>query len=122
MRSFATLILTTVLLSTQAIARDPDGRWANSPDRDWYRNAELTEAARKRFSFIKCCDGSDVYRTQFRVNKLSGDDEWYYLADGHWRRVPPDIIHWGISAPGGLPTLFIYQGKETCFFPGEAGG
>jgi hypothetical protein len=33
----------------------------------------------------------------------------------------PDIIHWGVSAPGGEPVLFVYNSVETCFFPGEGG-
>lgn len=117
------IVLSLVLGAGAAFGRDPDGRYANSPNRDWYKSAQLTEAARKRFSFSSCCEKADVFRTQFRVDKTTGDDEWWYVAaDGTWRRVPPDIVHWGKSAPDGQPTLFIYQGAETCFFPGESGG
>lgn len=122
-RSLAALIFTFVVVSSHSLAQDPDGRYANAPDREWYKNAKLTEAAQKRFSFKSCCEHSDVFRTQFRVNKQSGDDEWYYLTDaGVWKRIPADIIHWGESAPGGQPTLFIYHGQETCFWPGQGGG
>jgi hypothetical protein len=93
-----------------------------SPEvRSWYREAELTEAAKGRFPFKNCCDHADVVRTQFRVDRASGGDEWFYLDGGTWKRIPPDIIHWGKSAPDGRPTLFIYKGAETCFFPGEGG-
>ena len=88
---------------------------------DWYRNAELTLSAQQRFPYKKCCEQADVIQTQFRVNKTSGDDEWFYFTDGDWKRIPPDIIHWGETAPSRQPTLFVYQGKETCFFPGEEG-
>jgi len=37
------------------------------------------------------------------------------------KRIPPDVIHWGVSAPGGQPTLFVYSGHEMCFFPGDSG-
>jgi hypothetical protein len=87
----------------------------------WYRNAELTKAAQVRFPFKKCCDHSDVVKTKFNVNRTSAGDEWYWLDGEQWRRVPDDIIHWNESAPSGLPTLFIYNGKETCFFPGDGG-
>src|SRR5262245_19664640 len=87
----------------------------------WYRNAELTKAAQPRFPFKKCCDHSDVVKTKFNVNKTSAGDEWYWLDGEEWRRIPDDIIHWNESAPTRLPTLFIYNGKETCFFPGEGG-
>jgi hypothetical protein len=97
--------------------------YANSPPevREWYRNAELTEAARIRFPFKKCCDHADVVRTRFTVNKTTNGDEWFWLDGGTWRRIPDDIIHWGRSAPGGKPTLFVYSGAETCFFPGDGG-
>jgi hypothetical protein len=120
---FLVTLLTVAWGLTPAPARDLDGRYANAPDRDWYERAELTEAAKQRFGFKSCCKHSEVFRTQFRVNKDSGDDEWWYLTpDRKWKRIPDDIIHWGETAPGGLPTLFIYNGQETCFWPGESGG
>ena len=94
----------------------------NPPEvQDWYRNAELTEAAKIRFPFKKCCDHADVVKTKFNVNRTNSGDEWYWLDGDHWRRIPNDVIHWGRHAPGGQPTLFIYSGKETCFFPGDGG-
>jgi hypothetical protein len=96
---------------------------SNPPEvQAWYQAAELTEAARNRFPFKKCCDHSDVVKTKFIVNKSDGGDEWFYEDEpDHWKRIPPDVIHWGESAPRGKPTLFIYSGKETCFFPGDPG-
>lgn len=97
--------------------------WAgvNPAMKDWYQQAELTPAAQKRLPWSKCCAHADVVRTQFRVNKTDGGDEWFYLAGEVWKRIPPDIIHTGESAPDGQPTLFIYTGIETCFYPGEGG-
>jgi hypothetical protein len=37
-------------------------------------------------------------------------------------RIPDDIIHVDEHAPDNQPTLFSYDGKETCFFPDGAGG
>ena len=31
--------------------------------RDWYKNAELTPQAQKRFAFKTCCDHADVVKT-----------------------------------------------------------
>ena len=87
----------------------------------WYEQAELTPAARERFGFAKCCAHSDVVKTKFKVNKVDGGDEWFWLDGQAWKRIPPDIIHWDSHAPNGQPTLFVYDGKETCFFPGEGG-
>jgi hypothetical protein len=108
--------------SRNALARD-FGQYANVPQeiRDWYANAELTDAAQQRLPWKKCCDHADVVKTRFKVNKSNGDDEWYWLQEGQWKRIPPDIIHWGVSAPGGEPVLFVYSNTETCFFPGQGG-
>lgn len=104
-----------------------EARWrpeyANQPPevQAWYQNAELTKAAQNRFPFKKCCDHSDVVKTRFNVNKTTAGDEWYWLDGDKWRRIPDDIIHWQERAPNGQPTLFVYDGKETCFFPGDGG-
>ncbi len=87
----------------------------------WYRNAELTKAAQGRFPFKKCCDNSDVVHTKFRVDRTTAKDVWEWLDGATWRVIPEDIIHWNEHAPNKQPTLFIYAGKETCFFPGEEG-
>ena len=94
-----------------------------SPDvQAWYKNAELTEEAQKRFTFKSCCAKSDVFRTRFKVNQVNGSDEWWYFTkDGRWKLIPADIIHGEETAPDGQPTLFIYQGQETCFYVGRGG-
>lgn len=99
----------------------PEYAQASPAVQDWYRNAELTPEAQGRFPFKKCCDRADVVRTQFRVNRVDGGDEWFYRDGEAWKRIPPDIIHWGKGAPSGQPTLFVYAGSETCFFPGDSG-
>lgn len=72
-----------------------------------------------RFPFKKCCDHADVVKTRFNVNKTTAGDEWYWLDGEKWRRIPDDVIHWDQHAPNGQPTLFVFDGKETCFFPGD---
>lgn len=116
--------LLAVVLLFAATAKADDAAVHGNAGHDWYANAELTDAAWKRFgySWKKCCEHSEVFRTEFHVNKDSGDDEWWYLKkDGTWKRLPNDIIHWGETAPDKQPTLFIYQGVEVCFWPGEGG-
>jgi hypothetical protein len=81
----------------------------------------LTTAAQIRFPFKKCCEHADVVKTKFMVDRTTNGDEWYWLDGATWRKIPNDIIHWGQSAPGGRPTLFVYSGHETCFFPGDSG-
>jgi hypothetical protein len=109
-----------IVLASASLAHEIHGA---TPDMQaWYSNVETTLEARKRLPWVKCCNHAEVVRTQFRVNKTDRGDEWYYLAGGAWKRIPPDVIHpHDEHAPDGQPTLFIYQGEETCFFLGEGG-
>jgi len=62
-----------------------------------------------------------VVKTKFNVNRTTAGDEWYWLDGDKWRRIPDDIIHWDQRAPSRQPTLFVFSGRETCFFPGDGG-
>ncbi len=127
MPSISSRLACFAVLCAGLVLGPAEARWkaeyANAPQavRDWYQNAELTKKAQMRFAFKSCCAHSDVVKTQFRVNKTDGRDEWYWLDGTAWRRIPDDIIHWGESAPDKQPTLFVYRGHETCFWPGESG-
>ncbi len=99
----------------------PDYANASPEVQAWYRNAQLTEAAQKRFGFKSCCAHSDVVKTEFRVDKATNGDEWYWLNNGRWIQIPSDIIHWGESAPDRQPTLFAIGNLPTCFYPGQGG-
>jgi hypothetical protein len=94
---------------------------ADPAAQDWYKNAELTEAAEKRLGFKSCCAHSDVVRTRFRP-AANGDDGWEYVdGKGQWVRVPDDIIHHDQFAPGGQPIMFAIGGLPTCFFKPQGG-
>jgi hypothetical protein len=121
-RNLCVAALSACILITQVDARwKPEYAVAPQTVQDWYRNAQLTPKAQMRFPFKNCCEHADVVKTQFRVNRANGGDEWYWRDGQNWRRIPDDIIHWGETAPNKQPTLFVYQGKETCFWPGESG-
>jgi hypothetical protein len=99
----------------------PEYADASPAVRDWYEHAQLTPAAAKRLGFQSCCAHADVVKTQFRVNRANGGDQWWWLDGATWKRVPDDIIHWGESAPDGQPTLFAVGETPTCFYPGNNG-
>jgi hypothetical protein len=124
-RSFAGLIgLIVVSMMLPAAARWKQ-EYAQLPQsvRDWYTARELTPAAQEIFHFKSCCARSDVVRTQFRVNKINGNDEWWWLNEESetWLRIPEYAIHWGVTAPDGQPVMFALAGAPTCFFPGQDG-
>lgn len=117
-----------IVLFASLVVIPAQARWkaeyaAAPPEvQDWYARAELTEAAKKRFSFKLCCSHADVVKTRFSVNRTTNGDEWYFERSGQWVRIPDDIIHWGEHAPDGRPTLFaLSDGRLTCFWPGEDG-
>lgn len=121
--AFAFVISSTLLACTPAIATwKPEYAQLPQPVRDWYANAKLTPEAQSRFPFKHCCEQSEVVKTKFCVNKIDAGDEWHWLDGEIWKRVPADIIHWNERAPDGQPTLFLFQGQETCFYPPDAGG
>ncbi len=121
LRAFFALIF--VLLSSAAAEARWKREYAEQPVavQDWYRKAKIMPAARHRFSFTGCCEHADVVKTKFNVVLADGEkypqDAWFWLDGDRWRRVPDDVIHWGEHAPDGQPTLFVYSGRETCFYP-----
>jgi hypothetical protein len=98
-------------------------QYASAPQevQDWYKSRKLTDAAAKRFAFKSCCDGSDKVETQFRVDRATGDDKWYYQKDGQWTEVPPDVIWWDEHSATGETVMFALDGKPTCFLPPRGG-
>ena len=116
------MLATATLLPAASQAKWKPQYASNSPEiRDWYKSRKLTDAAAKRFAFKSCCDGSDKVETQFRVDKATGDDKWYYQKDGQWVEVPPDVIWWDEHSPTGEAVLFAVGGNPTCFFPPRGG-
>jgi hypothetical protein len=117
------LTLAIVILLPVASQAKWKPQYASAPQevQDWYKSRKLTEAAAKRFAFKSCCDGSDKVETQFRVDRATGEDKWYYQKDGQWMEVPPDVIWWDEHSPTGEAILFAVDGKPTCFFPPRGG-
>jgi hypothetical protein len=93
--------------------------------RDWFSSQQLNPTTKQRLGvpWNGCCENGDVFKTQFRVSKNTGGDEWYYLKGDTWKKVPDDVIHWGQHSPDKRATLFIYvaTGQELCFYPPEEG-
>ena len=92
-----------------AFARDPDGKYENSPLKRWF------DSLASRIGF--CCsfaDGQSVEDGKYRVR-----------LDSQWIEVPPDAL---VTAPNkfGLAVIWPYQDYEgrtqiRCFIPGAGG-
>ena len=119
--SYLMLAIVTLLPVASQAKWKPQYASASQEVQDWYKSRKLTEAAAKRFAFKSCCDGSDKVETQFRVDRATGEDKWYYQKDGQWMEVPPDVIWRDEHSPTGEAILFAVDGKPTCFFPPRGG-
>ena len=99
--------------------------YSNMPPevRAWYAQAQTMPKSRPRREkgYIGCCNHGDVVNAQFEVRKTPTGyvEEWYYKTAemAEYKKISNDIIHWGEAAPYGLPTLFVYNGEEICFWP-----
>ena len=123
----ATAMLCLLVVAPARATWKPEYADADPAVRDWYRSAELTPEAQKRFVFKTCCDHADVVKTRFRVSKRDGADVWEFWDETAtppgFREIPADIIHWGETAPGGEATLFRLgpTGALVCFWPPQGG-
>jgi hypothetical protein len=118
------VVMFVVLSASFAHARwKPE--YSNMPPevRARYAQAQTLPGSRPRAEkgYIGCCNHGDVVDAQFEVRKTRSGyvEEWHYKTAemAEYKKSPNDIIHWGEAAPYGLPTLFLYNGEEICFWP-----
>ncbi len=107
-------------------ARNLNHEWDNSPNRAWYAEQRLTEAAKTRLGFVSCCSDGDEFPTQFKVvedGTKYGQNRYFYYKDGQWLIVPEDIIKVG-ETPDGAPHIWLFpydnradvpKGTPVCF-------
>lgn len=108
------VVLVLVFAAWQVFARDLDGRYAQSPLKDWIKSL-------KDKNGVSCCDDAD------------GEDvDGWDIVDGHyWVRVKGQWLivlpHAKLDVPNrlGYPRAWIYheqgQAKIRCFLPGAGG-
>lgn len=115
MREFVVAVI-ILLLVTQSSARDVDGRWAQSPNRDWFRS--LTDQRG-----MSCCDGADGMRLE--------DPEWDFNGEayrvrlnGDWYDVAPEQV---VTENNKVGYAMVWPWRDTdgklkirCFMPGAA--
>ena len=108
-------ILMTFVVSG-AKAEDPAIH--GSHGHSWYENAELTDAAKLRFGINKCCAQAEVVRTQFRVDRTTAEDTWWWLdrTTSQWRQIPSDIIHWGNPRSGQTAHALCLERADGLLF------
>lgn len=125
------IIVLACLFATVGHSED----WSKSPFFGWADKQLVTMESLQRFcpaskdnKNCTCCSGAEIVKTQFRVNKKNGMDEWWFVSPvtNTWKRIPNDIIHdEEEKTPTGQPVLFLYpigSDNPRCFFRGDTGG
>ena len=124
LESVVCAILLTFILGLPSYAHwRPEYARNDKATRDWFESRTLTPEAEAEFHFHSCCNNADRVQTKFKVNKVNGSDEWYYLDpdENKFVIVPDYIIHWNEHSPDGSPVLFAVGGRPVCFFPPDGG-
>lgn len=109
-----------VALTTLANAHDLPG--IAPENQAWYQNAETNPEARPTFPtpWSKCCNHAEVIDAKYII-RPDGTDGWRWNDKGTIRDIPSIITHWSEAAPDNKPTLFVYLGVMTCFYPPQGG-
>lgn len=98
-------LLILLLLSTAAVARD-DGRYANSPLKQWFDSLK----SGKGF----CCSDADGRETEYDIR----ESRYWVPINGVWTEVPDDAV---ITEPNraGRPMVWLDPFQNIrCFIPG----
>ena len=107
-----------MLSTTRVPARDVDGRWANSPNREWFEGLRSPGHG-------PCCsdaDGSFLDDPDWKI----ADDGSHYVArfEGEWIDIPNDALVTEKNRVGKA-MLWVYRGISgpyvRCFMPGTLG-
>src|SRR5262245_1692925 len=98
-----------------AITRDLDGKYANSPLKQWFDSL-----ASRRGPCCSVADGQSVEDVDWDTK----DGNYRVRLDGQWIEVPPDAL---VTAPNkfGLAVVWPYKDEGRtqirCFIPGAGG-
>jgi hypothetical protein len=107
------ILLMLPLASGPGAARDPDGRYANSPLKQWFDSLKSGKGP--------CCSDADGYALS-DVDWESGNGHYRVRIEGEWYDVPEDAV---ITEPNRVGRTMVwpmrgYQGMTIrCFMPGS---
>ncbi len=111
----AVLLAILPITAQLAHARDPDGRYANSPLHAWFEQL----ASKKG----RCCSDADG-RALSDVDWTSHDGHYRVQIDGEWVDVPDDALITEPNRAGRTmvwPTWLDGHPHVRCFMPGSMG-
>ena len=107
------VLLILPLVAGRGEARDPDGRFANSPLKQWFDSLRSGKGP--------CCSDADGFALS-DVDWESGNGHYRVRIDGEWHDVPDEAV---ITEPNRVGRTMVwpirgYQGLSIrCFMPGS---
>jgi hypothetical protein len=108
--------LSLLFFSELGLARDLDGKYANSPLKQWFDSL-----ASRRGPCCSVADGQSIEEVDWDTK----DGKYRVRLDGQWIEVPPDAL---VTVPNkfGLAVVWPYKDYEgrtqiRCFIPGAGG-
>lgn len=107
------MLLMLPLAADPGVARDPDGRYANSPLKQWFDSLRSGKGP--------CCSDADGSAVS-DVDWESKSGHYRVRIDGEWHDVPEDAV---ITEPNRVGRTMVwpirgYQGLSIrCFMPGS---
>lgn len=107
-------LLILLLLCSPAVARDPSGKYANSPYAEWFKSQHNENGT-------WCCDESDGHPF-FGDYKMNDDGSVTIRDEGKEYKLPAHMVLKGANPTGAAVWWFTqnYHGERTsyCFAPG----
>lgn len=112
--------ISAIVVSTRVHGHEMPG--VPAQNQAWYQNAETNPEARAGFPspWVKCCNHAEVIPVK-DILFPTDSHGWQWNDNGQVKNIPDVIIHWDAAAPDNQPTLFVYIGIMTCFYPPQGG-
>lgn len=107
-------VILCALYAVAAQARDPDGRYANSPHAGWYHDQHNARGD-------WCCDESDGH-PYFGDWKIADDGSVTVMLDGKSHKLPAYMVLKGPNPTGHAVWWYTDAGgehRDYCFAPGS---
>jgi hypothetical protein len=110
---FGLVTLVSIAMADMAQARDPDGRYANSPLKQWFDGL--------RSGKVPCCSDADGTAVS-DVDWESKDGHYRVRLDGEWIDVPDEAV---ITEPNRAGRAMVWPIRSymgitiRCFMPGS---
>lgn len=109
--SLALIWFFLALPSRHVYARDMDGKYASSPNHEWF-------ASQKNNNNVSCCEIADGHHLDDADWKADDKGNYWIRINGDWREVPDYAVINPKNRPVDYAVVWIYQDQIYCFMAG----